>query len=240
VSGQGEARTFYFAETPGIPAEFIFATNSGVAITLSDVKPSRTPWLSPAGGDGKKVQIVLLSEADSLALVKDDRSGTISFETPRPVTAPRSVEIASIRGAGPAREIPIGKISQPVATEPTDADFAQAAVWRIKLPADFASAGDALLRIRYVGDVARVYLGGKLITDDFYNGLPLEIGLRRHAAELKTGELTIAILPLRRDAVTGAKPQIYLSDSARPDFGGKDTVGRLDGVEIVARENAVQ
>ena len=60
---------------------------------------------------------------------------------------------------------------------------------------------DALLRIRYKGDVARVRIGDKLVMDDFYNGLPLEIGLKRYAEEIKKAEvITLEILPFRADA----------------------------------------
>jgi hypothetical protein len=145
------------------------------------------------------------------------------------------VDFESARAAGPVREIPLGKISEPVAVEPSDADFEQAAVWKVKLTAGFdPAAADTLLRIHYVGDVARVYLDGRLINDDFYNGAPLEIGLHRYGAELKNAELTIAILPPRRDAITGLKPLIFMPAAAQPDFAGKDSVVRLDAMEIVS------
>ena len=81
-----------------------------------------------------------------------------------------------MRAAGAPREIPIGKIQQPVATAPLDADFENAAVWRVKIPAGIDLATDPLLRFHYVGDVARVLLDGKFITDDFYNGNGFDIG----------------------------------------------------------------
>ena len=232
ATGEGVDRTYYFAETPGVSAEFAVATSAGAPVIIAPPAASRTPFLTPAGSDGQKARIILLSEADSLALSKDNGPGVVRFDAPRPMVTPRPVDTEMVRAAGPLREIPLGQISEPVAVEPADADFAHAAVWRIKLPAGFdPAAGDTLLRIRYAGDVARVYLGDQLVTDDFYNGAPLEIGLRRHAAGLQHAELTIAILPLRRDAVTGAKPLIYLATP--PDFAGKDSVVRLDGVELV-------
>jgi hypothetical protein len=115
-----------------------------------------------------------------------------------------------------------------VAAEPKAADFALAAVWRIKLPAGLDLATNPLLRLRYVGDVARLSIGGQFITDDFYNGRPLEIGLRRHAAELATGEIRLAVLPLRKDA-----PIYFSSPAARPDFGQRDAVAELIRAEIV-------
>ena len=127
------------------------------------------------------------------------------------------------------RQIPLGKIGQPVAAAPEDADFAKAAIWRINLPAGLDLNTDPILRLHYVGDVARVTLNGKLLTDDFYNGNPFEVGLRRYAPEILTGDLRVEILPLRKDA------PIYLAKEARPDFGGKQSVVSLNRVEIVPR-----
>ncbi len=135
----------------------------------------------------------------------------------------------SVQAAGPAREIPIGKIEQPVATAPLDADFDQAAVWRVSIPADIDLTTDPILRLHYTGDVARVMLNGKFITDDFYNGNAFDIGLRRHAPEILGGDLRVAILPLRKDA------PIYMADSARPDFDKADSVVALKSVEIIPR-----
>lgn len=236
VTTDAGGSTYYFAQTGSIAAQFAIQAANGTQ-TLIAARPNdaHVPIETPAGEDGHKVKIIVLNEADSLALAQDARTGAIHFDAPVPEIAPRPVPFESVRTAGPAREIPLGRISEPVAVEPSDADFEQAAVWKIKLPAGFdPAAADTLLRIHYVGDVARVYLGGRLINDDFYDGAPLEIGLRRYAGELKNGELTIAILPLRRDAIVGAKPLIFLPATAQPDFAGKDSIVRLDAVEIVS------
>jgi hypothetical protein len=156
--------------------------------------------------------------------------------------APRAVTLAAtiepVQAAGPPREIPLGKIRQPVAAQPTDADFAHAAVWRIKFPANLDLSLDPILHVHYVGDVARVSLDGRFVTDDFYNGNVWEIGLRRHAPKILNGELRVAILPLRKDAIAGETPRIFMADRAKPDFGGGDSVARLDRVEIVPRYRA--
>ena len=72
-------------------------------------------------------------------------------------------------------------------------------------------------------------LNGQFLTDDFYNGNDFDIGLRRHAPDILTGDLRIAILPLRNDA------PIYMSDTARPDFSTAGSLAELKGVEIVPR-----
>jgi beta-galactosidase len=69
-----EVRTVFFAETTGVPAQFAFEqADSGV--TVRSVEPGRAVALTlPAVGDGR-VQIVLLSDADSLALWKGTWQG---------------------------------------------------------------------------------------------------------------------------------------------------------------------
>jgi beta-galactosidase len=155
-----------------------------------------------------------------------------------PAAATYEASTAVVAEGGPAREIPLGKISEPVATEPSDADFEKAAVWRIKLPADIDLGTNPILRFHYVGDVARVILNGRLILDDFYNGNALDLGLRRYAPEIIGGDLRIAILPIRKDSVEGEKKRVFMADSARPDFKGAPSVAELTGVEIVPRFDA--
>jgi len=147
--------------------------------------------------------------------------------------APRAFKLKAtfkkVRAAGPPREIPVGKIKQPVAAAPLDSDFEAAAVWRVKIPPRLDLGADPILRFHYVGDVARVILDGKFITDDFYNGNAFDVGLRRHAPDVLKGGLRIAILPLRKDA------PIYLAENARPDFGEAAGVATLRSVEIIPR-----
>jgi hypothetical protein len=141
----------------------------------------------------------------------------------------REVLFELVRPAGRPRDIPMGTSRRPVAAQPEDKDFAQAAVWRIRFPKDVDLTTDPLLRFNYVGDVARVSLNGELLTDDFYNGNPLEIGLRRYAPEIPTGELLLQVLPLRKDA------PIYLSPEAQPNYGTRESVAELQGVELIPR-----
>jgi beta-galactosidase len=294
AADDGLTRTVFFAETPGIPAEFAFSDEARVKVSsgklshrdgntlVRGVKPSTAVALQISGSDGSIVQVVLLADSDSLALwhgafagqerlflthaglvldgqqlqlTSTDRGaltvgiypapaglacggkklggkadGVFHRFTPRALSAVAlKASFEQIQPAGPARDIPLGKIKQPVAAAPEDPDFEKAAVWRIKLPADLDLTSDPLLRLDYVGDVARVMLNSKLATDDFYNGRPFEIGLRRHAPEILNGDLRVAILPLRKDA------PIYLAKEARPDFGKAHSIGALRRVDIVPR-----
>lgn len=289
----GDTRTIFFAETKGVPAEFVFDKNISVKSSsakistdgdkqiVSRVKSSRNAALQIATPKGK-LQIILLSDADSLALWKanwqgrdrvffsdsglvvdgrnlrltssdrDDltvgifhapenisyngkslrgkNEGVFKFFTPE---KPKAVSLAAtfekIQAAGALRKIPLGKIKEAVAAAPEDSHFTNAAIWQIRLPRGVDLGVDPILRLNYVGDVARVLLNGKLLVDDFYNGNQFEVGLRRYTPDILTGDLRVEILPLQKNA------PVYLAKSAQPDFGNADSLATLRGVKIIPR-----
>jgi hypothetical protein len=139
--------------------------------------------------------------------------------------------IEQVQPAGPPRAIPIAPSvpsrRQGMAMQPEDADFAQAAVWRVKLPAGTDAGRDLRLRVRYTGDVIRAYLGDHLVDDDFYNARPFEISLRRCGPAVYQEGLVLKILPLREDA------PIYLTDRSKLKFSDSRTAVTLDGVDVI-------
>jgi hypothetical protein len=140
-------------------------------------------------------------------------------------------EVRQVREAAKAAPVKMGR---EVAMAPEDAAFDGAARWTIRVPdVKSAAVGEVLLRIAYQGDVARIYAGGRLITDDFYHGAPWEIGLRNiPAADLKQG-LELRILPLRADA------PIYLASGARPAIPAGGQVAKVTEVWVLTEYRAV-
>jgi hypothetical protein len=136
-----------------------------------------------------------------------------------------------VQSAGPARTIPLASSvparQQGMAMQPEDADFAQAAVWRVKLPAGVDASRDLRLRVRYTGDVLRAYHNDTLLDDDFYHAQPFEIGLRRYDPSIYQDGLVLKILPLREDA------PIYITDRSQLKFDDNHVALTLDGVEVV-------
>ena len=127
-----------------------------------------------------------------------------------------------VKEASSLRQITMGK--QKVAEEPTDEDFEQAAVYRIKLPhaeahSQFSTLNSQLIRISYQGDCARLYANGKLVADQFQYGRPMLYGLWRLPEECQ--ELELRILPLQKGA------PIYL-----PREADKTPGERLINVEL--------
>jgi beta-galactosidase len=140
-------------------------------------------------------------------------------------------EIHVVREAGQAGAVRMG---DEVAKAPEESAFDTAARWSIHVPdVKSAAVGEVLLRIAYQGDVARIYAGGRLVTDDFYHGAPWEIGLRGISpADLKQG-LDLQILPLRADA------PIYLASDAKPAIAPGSQVAKLAEVRVLPVYQAV-
>lgn len=293
----GDLRTVFFVRTPGVPAEFVFQ-NESLSIQAVSGKlakdQNRTRVTNVATGLGAAVriinkagqvfQIVLLDEADSLALWKgrwqgrdrvfftsadlliekdalrlssgdsmqreiailpaptelevtgkmltgESRGVFRAFKpdfAPAPVGASCAVE--RLRPPGKPRDIPFNTAKKPVAMAPLEADYAEAGVWRITLPAGIDFSRNPILRLHYIGDVARITLNDHLITDQYYNGVEFDLGLKRHLPDIKNGELKLEIMPLKKDA------PIYLAESAKPDFGSAESIAVLAGVEIIYRD----
>jgi beta-galactosidase len=132
-----------------------------------------------------------------------------------------------VRAAEPARIVPIGPFG--VAQEPEEVDFEKALVYRLTLSEAQVQTPlkNWLLRIEYVGDAARMYIGKQLVEDDFYCGRAWEIGLSRFRETIFQQEVELRILPLRKDA------PIYLDESARLDFSTQDAIARLLSITII-------
>jgi hypothetical protein len=228
----GATQTIFFAETPGVPAEFVFdsqtlAGRASSQAVFENVRPGHEPAIKLQTKAGGEIRIVLLNEADSLALRKN-AAGHVVFEEKSEMA---SVEIKPelLQPAGPAREIPLSRGKSPIAIAPVDSDFTNAAIWKIKLPANLDLNLNPILRIHYVGDAARLTLNGRLIEDNFYAGRTFDLGLNRYAPEILTGDLRLEILPLRKDA------PIFFEPKDKPDFGGQDSLVKLQSAEIINR-----
>jgi hypothetical protein len=141
-------------------------------------------------------------------------------------------KISLVRPAGSAPPVRSGK---EVATTPDEPEFeAAAARWSIRVP-DVKSAAvrEVLLRLDYQGDVARIYAGGRLITDDFFHGAPWEIGLHEiPAADLAKG-LELRILPWRSDA------PIYLAADAKKTLPASGQVAKVTSARLLPVYEAV-
>jgi len=141
-----------------------------------------------------------------------------------------TVDFKITKEAGPSVAAKMSRRN--VAMEPEDADFDRAAVWSVHVPAS-ALQGQAVLKVDYQGDVARLYAGNHLVEDNFYKGAPFEFGLwRLTAAEKQTG-LDLKILPLRQDT------RLYLPQGMMPEFSASGEALKLKGISIEREYEAV-
>jgi len=116
---------------------------------------------------------------------------------------------------------------QPMPMAPSDADYASSATWNLKIPTQsMIGLSDIFLRIRYVGDEARLSLDGRLVDDDFYNGRPWEIGLKRFLPEVFGKKMEVSILPLPHSA------PIYLDASAWAPMNAQGQTATVLGVDL--------
>ncbi len=141
--------------------------------------------------------------------------------------------IASVQEIGQGEDPPPVKMSRGVAMAPDEAEFEKAARWTIRVPRAEAPT-DLLLSIQYEGDIARLYAGGKLFTDNFYNGTTWEVGLRRISLQQLEQGLELRILPLREDT------PIYLPQGARPAFPASGEIAKLISVRVVPEYEVVR
>ena len=116
-----------------------------------------------------------------------------------------------------------------MAMAPQDSEFERAAMWTISAPHNPQSStiSNVLLTIAYTGDVARLSAHGELLDDNFYNGTPWTIGLRRFLSKMGDEPLALSILPLRRDA------PIFLESRFQPSFEDKSQIVDLKSATLI-------
>lgn len=84
---------------------------------------------------------------------------------------------------------------------------------------------DIILKLDYSGDTGMGFLDGKLVTDNFYNGLSWEIGLKRFIDEQTTpGEMVFYFRPLYKNAPFFED----FNDSIIPDFSNSRRFFKLE------------
>ena len=114
------------------------------------------------------------------------------------------------------------------AAAPLDDDYAAAALFHVDFtPEQLPASGQNLLRIRWTGDAARAFIGGLLVSDNYWNGLAWDIDLTPHRDELLSHGLQIRAFPFNPDA------PIYVDESIRPEHTTLD----ISDVRILHRRS---
>ena len=208
----------YLMQIPGIPTTIALQNGK----TLKNMKPRGTE--KPIY---QNLYLLTCEQAEHLFLKRPTPNQGNNVQCSRTVERRRkmfNVQCSKLRAAGPLRTIKKGKAK--VAEAPTEADWEQAAVYRINLSAQpmvnvqWSMFNGQLMSISYRGDCARLYalvpnadgnMSRRLVADNFYYGRPFLYGLWR----LPEGctSLELHILPLQPDA------PIYLPREADKQAG---------------------
>lgn len=126
---------------------------------------------------------------------------------------------------------PPPKMGKEVVLAPEDSAFDEAAAWTIIVP-HISGSSHVFLKIKYEGDIARIYSHGKLLTDNFYNGRPWVVGLDQDPTA-REERLEIKILPLHNNW------PIYLPKSARVQFPPTGQLAEIQQVQVITEHEAV-
>lgn len=165
-------------------------------------------------------------------LVKADACDQFAHFTAEATPRNPDLQLHQIRSAGDVPAVKIGPASEwyphGVAQAPDTEEFHNAARWSITVPQKALDGlNDLYLQLKYKGDVARLYSGSQLLTDDFYNGLPWVIGLRRFVDQEKPNTFELSILPLRKDS------PFYLELSNQLEFPANGQTSGVDDVTLI-------
>lgn len=99
------------------------------------------------------------------------------------------------------------------------------------LPDLHDGTSNVYLRVEYAGDIGNCFIDGKLVSDNFYNGTPWEIGLLQIAPEPAGVELFFLITPITRQS--GAQTYTPTGMTFRPDVDAEQ-IAAIDRISAVA------
>lgn len=117
---------------------------------------------------------------------------------------------------------------------PPDSAFIKAGTWQLHWSnPDFAGLSNVLLQLDYTGDIGRIGSATTLLDDNFFNGLPWQIGLKRFGLKTAGSPLTLRLLPMPATA------PIYLDPKARNLLGRSQSTPKLINAKLIPEYESV-
>ncbi len=109
---------------------------------------------------------------------------------------------------------------------------------RVMLPKVIPSyVNDILLNIRYTGDTGMGFVNGELVADNFYNGIPWQIGLRKFIlSSAQPEEMVLYFRPMEKNASYLLDLQPY--PQFIPDFGKESSYLKINNINFTAQYKA--
>ncbi|WP_373518777.1 beta-galactosidase [Pricia sp.] len=88
---------------------------------------------------------------------------------------------------------------------------------------------DVILKIDYIGDTAMGFLDNELVADEFYKGIPWEIGLRYFSNIKKAKEMNFYFRPIYKDAPF----LVDLEENQSPDFSERSSFVEIRKTDLI-------
>ena len=94
-----------------------------------------------------------------------------------------------------------------------------------------AGVNDIYLTVNYTGDTGMDFINGELVADNFYNGIPWQIGLRKFlASTAKPKEMVFYFPPMQKNATYLLDLQPY--PQYIPDFGTNNSYLKINSISF--------
>jgi beta-galactosidase len=204
----------FFADPNGQPARIWLRSRGAAKFTFSITPP------------------IAATLQANLPLVQADANAQAVCFTAETKARKPELRYTGAQPAGDAPPVSIGPApawrAHGVAQAPGEEIPPYAARWSITLPPNpLEGLSDLYLQVRYRGDLARFTMGKRLLTDNFYNGQPWSIGLRRFIDSKENNSFELSVLPLRKDA------PVYFELAEHPEFAPNGQVDALDDLRLV-------
>ncbi|MGB3007285.1 MAG: hypothetical protein WBC06_12295, partial [Chitinophagaceae bacterium] len=188
--------------------------------------------------NGKKSLIfsdpVVLQNENSFELLSTGISDFILEVYPKVITLPKASfgKLTKIEGSPAFTSYRIGLPSVEFAVSKKDISSRKIAV---ALPQTIpAGVNDIYLIVNYTGDTGMGFLNGELFTDNFYNGIPWQIGIRKLiSSPAKPKEMVFYFRPMQKNASYLLDLQPY--PQFIPDFGKANSFLKINSISFTTQ-----
>jgi hypothetical protein len=185
--------------------------------------------------NGKKSLIfsdaVVLQNENGFELISDGKNNFEIDVYPKTVVLPKTTNgsISKITGNElfSSYRINLPSISFPVTTQEISPRKITVALPQ-SLP---AGVDDIYLTVDYTGDTGMAFLNGELVADEFYHGIPWQIGLRKFISPAaKAKEMVFYFRPMEKNASYLIDLQPY--PQYIPDFGKRNDYLKVNSISF--------
>ncbi len=226
------AGKIYFIVEPGVQRSFTLATHEGKVVRVTTLTRSEAEhaWCGEAWGKER----LILSGADlfftgQAVEVRSKGKAEITL-TVFPAVADWPLKThggaLTVEQQGVSSQL---RLSAPVCNPDIKLNDRGAGRFQMDLSPDVMSGlNDIFLQFDYEGDVGSLFVNGRLIADNYNNGTPWRVGLKRFLTEALAHRLVVRFWPLR-------KGQMYNSStpmSNRMEFEGEEFL-RLKSFTVI-------